>query len=364
MEQNQDAFNNQTTPPSLPPARDMRLPAPPSPPGMPPPPMPPGCYPPPAKPRRSILGILLTSALGGLLLLSLIVNVYLFMIVGMKMGYQQDPYRGGNKQAKIALIDLAGSISMKTAEEMRLQLKQAQEDNEIKGVILVVNSPGGQVVPSDMANHYLQEFRKSGKPVYVCIEQLGASGAYWISAASDRIYAQTNALIGSIGVIYMNLVVEEGLKQKLGITPVIIKSTRSPMKDHNTPFRMPTEAEIVDVRKDLDTIHQRFVDVVCQGRKLDPNDAWPLANGDVFDGPEALEKKLIDQIGFLDDVIGDLAKKLDIRDPMIVRLVRPRSLREIIMARDSQMPENPFNLSAQLEQWATTPRIQALWLGE
>ena len=108
----------------------------------------------------------------------------------------------------------------------------------------MVNSPGGQVVPSAMINKYICDFKaESKKKLYVSMQQLGASGAYWAAAAADKIFAQTNSSVGSIGVIYLNLVLEKTLREKLGIEPIVIKSSRSPYKDRGSFFRMPTDQE-------------------------------------------------------------------------------------------------------------------------
>ena len=264
--------------------------------------------------------------------ISVITNFYLVLL--LSGGMTERTYRAGDETQRIALISLGGVIDMQSAEQLRLMLLRAEEDETIKGVVLVINSPGGMVAPSNMMLHYIQEFKENtGLKVYASIQQLGASGAYWAAMAVDKIYGQTNARIGSIGVIYMNMVVEKALKEKLGINPVIVKSTRSPYKDHNSPFRQPTDEEILDIRKELDTIHARFVEVVRKGRNLDEDAAWALADGGVHDGPASLEKNLIDEIGFLDDVIDDLADSLGIKEPHVVRFVQPPTLREMLMAR-------------------------------
>lgn len=296
-----------------------------------------------------------------LLISSLVLNFYLGFIVSR--GLLEQVYRPGQKHEKIALISLKGSIDLDLADEMRRMLRRAEKDKSVKGVILVVNSPGGQVAPSDMINKYISNYKEeTNKMVYVSIMQVGASGAYWAAAATDKIFAQTNSAVGSIGVIYINLVAEKALKEKLGIEPIVIKSSRSPYKDKGSFFRIPTEEEKKDIIEDIDKVHLRFVQVVSDGRNISIEETWNLASGDVFDGPEALENNLIDQIGFLDDAIDDLAKTLNIKDPMVIKYSEPPTFKEMLSAGAKSF-ENPLDIRSQLEKWAASPRILALWTG-
>ena len=314
------------------------------------------------KKRRGFFSSIFRSLFVTAFVLSIVANIYMGAILAS--GLQEREYMPGDSQQKIALIPLDGSIGMRTAEELRSMLQLAGSDMTVKGVILVVNSPGGGVPSSNMANQYIKNFtRETGKPIYSCIQQVGASGAYWIAAATNKIYAQENSLVGSIGVIYMNMVLETTLKDKLGISPVIVKSSRSPFKDTGSPFRLPTEDEIVEIQADIDSIHERFVRVVSQGRGIPIEEAWELANGDVYDGPESKEKSLIDKVGFLEDAIDDMAGELGlIGKPQVVSYTQPPTLRQMLMAKQSRM-ENPFDIQAQLQKWAASPRILALWPG-
>jgi protease-4 len=338
----------------------------------------------PAPPPAAVLPRVFRSLLVSLLVLSVIFNIYIAIILVARM---QEParmseteYIPGDAETKIALIDLTGVINMQSAEDFRVALQQAAQDDTVKGVILVINSPGGQVAPSAMMNQDIQDFlaqqeehaqehdadddnhKCAPKKIYSAIQQVGASGAYWAAVATQKIYAQQNAAVGSIGVIYVSLVIEEGLKEKLGIQPVVIKSSRSPYKDKGSPFRMPTKAEIAEIQSDLDAIHERFVTTVMAGRKITEEDAWAMASGNVFDGPEAIQSNLIDQVGFLNNAIEDLAKELDIEDPMVVRYAKHKHLLGQLTGAttDLKIP----NIKQQIEQFATTPRIQALWLGQ
>jgi len=313
-------------------------------------------------PRRSLAAGFFRLLFIVLLFGSVVLNLYLIGLVAA--GVQEREYLPGDKTQKIALIDLAGSIDMNSAHRLRYLLKQAGADKHVKGVILVVNSPGGQVSPSEMMHVYLQNFRLTypDKKLYVSIQQVAASGAYWAAVAGEKLYAQTNSVVGSIGVLYVNLVMEKTFREKLGIEPIVIKSSRSPYKDMGSLFRLPTDEEQQKIVRDIDRIHTRFVEAVSRQRPLTQDETWQLADGDIFDGPDAQAKKLIDAVGFLEDVIDDLADALNLDDPMVIRIEMPPTLKEMLAA-GGLGPDNPLQIRKQLEKWASTPRIQALWLG-
>jgi len=312
---------------------------------------------------RSWAGRIFRSLLTMIFILSIILNIYL--IIALSSRFQESVYQPGNYQQKIALIDLEGMINMDKAQEIRKMLQRAGGDKSVKAVILVVNSGGGEVAPSNMINQYVRDFISSTeKKLYVSIQGVGASGAYWISAAAEKIYAQENTIVGSIGVIYLNLVLEDTLKEKLGITPVVIKSSRSPHKDQGSMFRQPTEEEITEIRADLDKIHRRFVEVVMKGRNISEEQVWQLANGDVFDGDEAVEKKLVDKVGFLEEVIDDLADSLNLENPRVVRYTSPPSLREMLFAYSPLSRQSTWDIYQQLEKFTKTSHILALWPGQ
>ena len=333
----------------------------------------------PGRQRGSFVGTVGRYVLLVVFVVSVLLNFYLIMI--LRAGIEESEYRPGWNNQKIALIDLSGMIDMDSPGSLRRMLRKANEDETVKGVILVINSPGGQVAPSAMMHRYLEDFqnpplrleeesqegeeksRGRGKPVYAAIEQLGASGAYWAATAAEKIFAQENAMVGSIGVIYMNAVLRDLLESKLGVTPVVIKSSRSPHKDRGSFLRLPTAEEEVEIRADLDTIHKRFVSVVQEGRNLTEEQAWAVANGEVYDGPESLELGLVDGVGYLDDAIDAMASDLGLERPTVVRYAQPPTVLEAIGVR---WPGGAVvvDIEAQLEKLATMPRIQALYLGQ
>ena len=323
-------------------------------------------YLPPSEPQKrkgSFIGGVLRYIFMLVFLLSIVMNFYLFMLFGAGEIMERE-YRSGSGDQKIALIDLKGMITLPTAYDFRKMLKKAADDVAVKGVVIVVNCPGGYVAPSNMMNKYIRDFKEqTGKKIYSSTEMVNASGAYWTTAGTDKIFAQENAMVGSIGVIYQNFVVQKLMEEKLGVMPIVRKSSKSPFKDTGSMFRMPTETDEAEIKKKLDKVHDRFVAVVSEGREgLTAEEVWPLATGEVFDGQEALEKKLIDAVGFLDDAINDMIDTLDLTNPRVVRYAQPPSLREILSAK-SQASENPLDIEAQLAKLAGMPRIQAIWMG-
>ena len=181
-------------------------------------------------------------------------------------------------------------------------IEKANDDPDIKALVLTVNSPGGGVVASDEIYHALEGV---DKPVIVVIGDLGASGAYYISMASDWILANPNSLVGSIGVIseFPNA---EGLLEKVGVDFVVV--TSGPRKDFGSPYREMTADEQEYWQVIVDETYDSFVQIVAEGRGLTAEEVKPLADGGVFSGRQALELKLIDQLGYEDDAIKKAAE--------------------------------------------------------
>ncbi len=316
------------------------------------------------KPKRSFLGglfrfisKLVSLAIAGMIFIS-IIGVIAILSGGMQPVIIQD----GDPLNQIAVIELNNIINMDNAKKMNVLLKNAAHDTKIKGVIISVNCPGGMVAPSDMIAHDIELFKqKTDKPVYVSVQQLSASGAYWATAGCDKIFAQPNSMVGSIGVIYNNLVVKDTL-DKIGVAPVVIKSSKSPMKDTGSMYRMPTEEEIADIQRDIDKTHDRFIEKVAEGRAMSKEAVIECATGNVYDGVEALEKGLIDEIGFLeDDVIIALRNELNLFDPQVIKLQPMPSFKEMLTGAQAKVKS--LDIHQQFIDLATQPKIQAIWMG-
>ncbi len=175
-------------------------------------------------------------------------------------------------------------------------LREATQDPAVRAVVLRVNSPGGSAAAAQEISQEIKEFRDAGKVIVTSMGDVGASGAYWIAAQTDRIFAVPATMTGSIGVI-METYDLAGLYGKLGISPETIKS--GPFKDIGTSSRPMTPEEQKIMQAMVDDIFDQFVGVVAEGRKMTRAAVLPLADGRVFTGRQAMAAGLVDEMGNL-----------------------------------------------------------------
>jgi protease-4 len=263
----------------------------------------------------------------------------------------------GEGRSKLLLADITGFISEKDADGIHLMrgkpstvsqvkeiLGKAEKDEDIAGVILRINSPGGTVAASDIIYHEIKGFESRKKvPVYACITGLGTSGAYYIATASDLIIAHPTAITGSIGVILLGFNVE-GLLDKVGITEKTIKSGAK--KDIMSPFRASTPEEQKIMQTIIDSFAARFRGVVLARRnnRLNEKELEKLADGRIYTADQALAAGLIDRVEYLDDAIGDMKKALGISEAKVVSYYRPGGYKGSIYSAAAPGAASEFNL--------------------
>ncbi len=231
----------------------------------------------------------------------------------------------------LAVVDLQGTIggAIRPLEYARL-LMRLREDTSIRGVLLNIDSPGGSAGGSEMITRAAKRLREA-KPVAAFVGTIGASGGYMLASAAEHIVAQPSALLGSIGVISYRPLVYEALS-RLGVRMDVSKAGR--LKDMLSPFREATDEEKAKEQQLLDQMYDIFVDGVARARQISPDDARAIATGEVYTASQALEHRLIDSVGDLDDAIDWLSARASV--PRKVRNVRPkRSLRELLLARNA-----------------------------
>lgn len=193
-----------------------------------------------------------------------------------------------------------------SGQSLMEQLKRAREDDNVKAVLIRINSPGGSSAASQEVGEEVDKLRRSGKKVVASMGDVAASGGYWIAAKCDRIVANPSSMTGSIGVI-MDLQNLQELFDKIGVTPQTIKS--GPYKDIGTMNRPLTPSERAILQAMVDDIYSQFVDVVAKGRKMERRKVLELADGRVFTGRQAKANGLVDELGNFYDAI-DLTAKL------------------------------------------------------
>ncbi len=240
-------------------------------------------------------------------------------------------YREGNGKA-LALLKLEGVIAENQAESPSVavgynhqaflrQLEEAFSREDIKGVILQVNSPGGGVYESDEIYARILELKsKYKKPLVVYMSQEAASGGYYVSMAADKIYSNRNTLTGSIGVIIRTYNYNQ-LAKKVGIEDVTFKS--GAQKDLLNPMRPLNDQEKAIMQELVNESYSYFVDVVARGRHMDRNQVLQLADGRVYSGLQAKKLGLVDEIGDLDNAIEGAARLAQTSDPKVFLFSNP-----------------------------------------
>lgn len=317
--------------------------------------------PPPPAPARKSGFPWLALLLGFFLLGSLLVNLVLMVAVAAKGGSSSeagDRYEevlvDGESSAddKIVVISVKGVImdglensrSEGTFDAVRSQLKKISKDEDVKGILLEVNSPGGGVTESDRIYNAFKQIREEKKlPIVVLFGDVAASGGYYISMASDEIMAHPTTITGSIGVISQFFNVTQ-LMDKVGVSVETIKSLRfdktESFKDIGSPYRPMKPAERKLLQNMITQMWNRFTGVVAEGRKgkISPEKVRELADGRVWTGPEALELKLVDKIGYEEDAYADIRKLARSEEAKIVRYRREPSLADLFSLK-TQVPQ-------------------------
>ncbi len=266
------------------------------------------------KRSRTLLWILI----GGGAFFLFVLAVFTLVYLTLHTGEQTSLHAFGDK---IGVVDLEGVIiEPKTVVE---QLKKFNDDDSIKAIILHVNSPGGGVAASEEIYREVKRIRdEKKKRIVASIQTVGASGAYYVSAATNKIYADNGSIVGSIGVI-AQWVNYGDLLHWAKVKDITMKAGE--FKDTGSPTRDLTPAEREYLQSLIDNMHSQFIQAVADGRKAKFDDIKAIANGKVWTGQQALSLKLIDQVADFETVVDDTAKAVNISGkPVLVRPERER----------------------------------------
>ncbi|GAB4140592.1 MAG: hypothetical protein Tsb009_10020 [Planctomycetaceae bacterium] len=298
-----------------------------------------------------------------------------------------EKYHSGDVKSrdKIAILEMKATIMPPFTERLLKSIKRAKEDDQVKGAVLVIDSPGGLVADSHQIYHRLQELAKQ-KPIVVVMKRMAASGGYYIAmgGGSDAtIYAEPTTWTGSIGVIIPRYNAA-ALAQKIGIRSEPLKTGR--FKDSLNPFQDLRDGETALWRGILDDAFNRFLNVIAQNRKsiyrkkphlhalnasalclLEAQEppqqgvaAEDVATGQIFTANQALELGLVDKLGYMDDAIEELKDRLKLKSVRVVTYQHPQTLLSMLagMAK-AQQPEHRWKMMVD----ATIPRAMYYCVG-
>jgi len=276
---------------------------------------------------------------------------------------------------KILLLDVEGIISSMASpgfferegdilSRIYYRLEKAAMDKTVKGVILRLDTPGGEVTASDILYNEVLKFKaKTGLPVVGFMMGVAASGGYYVASACDYIMAHPSTLTGSIGVISIFPNLQE-LFSKIGVKVNVIKSGQ--MKDSGGFWKDVTEEERKIFQTIIEDYYQKFVEVVHQNRKeyLSREELVEIADGRVYTGTQAHELKLIDEIGYFDQALKKILSLASLREAKVIAYTYYPKQKTNIYAKGSKEPSLSKNTNLNYESLLQTLKsgFYYLWL--
>ncbi len=286
----------------------------------------------------------------------------------------QEQVLSGTGEAKVLVLEISGMISSQKDSgifpspnllaHVKEVLSAAEEDENVKAVVVKINSPGGTVTASDILYHEFRSFKERRKiPIIISMMDLSTSGGYYIAAAGDHIVAHPSTVTGSLGVIMLTMNAS-GLLEKIGVETTAV--TSGPRKDMGSPFRAMTQEERAIFQNVIDSFYQRFLTVIQEGRtKLSTEQIRQLADGRIYSGEQAKMLGLVDTIGYVEDAITLAKQKAGLKEAKVVTYKRPGEFRQNIYSTFLGKSDGWARL-AQIDLMSMvqggTPQFMYLWL--
>ncbi len=345
---------------------------------MPPPMiMPPAYYPPPKTGgfAKAILTTLATTIFG----LSIALNVYLLVFSGMMSGGgtgRSETLIEGDSREQVAVYPIHGVIDDELSKRIDKDLTAAEKDSTIKAVVFDIDTPGGGVTASDEIYARILRYKeKKNVRVVATMRALGTSGGYYIACACDFIYAERTTWTGNIGVLQEGFNVYE-LCQKWGIKETTIIPEGAPYKNAGSMFQPEKPEDVKYMKHMVEQAFDRFKEVVAKGRQgklTQPIDQ--VANGKVYDGPDARKLGLVDDIGYAHDAYEKAGQLAGLKNKQVVLYEQPVGLLRMLGANNKQSPPGTssgeslniggtnISLDANSIRTLMTPRLMYLWRG-
>ncbi len=288
-----------------------------------------------------------------------------------QMGVDESPamnevWAWGRGDTKVVMISVRGMIMLDEEESLfgtRLSsasfalnaIRRATHDPEVRAIILDIDSGGGGITASDVIYEALQKFKdaRKGRQVVALMDDVAASGAYYIALAADSIIAHPTTITGSIGVLMQSFNLKE-LALKIGVKDVTIKSGAN--KDMLNPLGDLSDVQRLMLQQIVDQLHARFVKLVAENRELPEEKVREIADGRIFTADQALGLGLIDEIGYFQDAVDATASLLTVDEVKVYRYEHERSFSDFFKV---QMNANP--LSAWLSKPSPETRLLYRW---
>lgn len=251
--------------------------------------------------------------------------------------------------------DVEGAIS---SEKFAKEIRKARKDENIKAIVLRVNSPGGSILASEVIWREMTEAKKS-KPLIVSMGEVAASGGYYISAPADTIVAQPNTITGSIGIFGILFNVQELVNDKLGVTTDVVSTGE--FSDFGNMARPLTDIERTIIQSSVEDGYETFISRVAEGRGMHPDSVRKVASGRVWTGTQAKARGLVDVLGGLDTAIGIAAAKIKAgEDYRVVYYPEKKPWFEELMLNFSDKVQARILQSQLGEQYPLYQKIQKL----
>jgi protease IV len=239
--------------------------------------------------------------------------VYLTLVLAALVDWGTET---SHQERHTALIDLTGVIESKgaaNAEKMIESLQAAFKEKNVAGIVLRINSPGGSPVQAGLINDEIRRLRTAhpGTPVYAVVEDICASGGYYVAVAADQIYVNKASIVGSIGVL-MDGFGFTGTMEKVGVDRRLL--TAGTNKGFLDPFSPPNPEQMAHAHIMLNDIHKQFIDVVKTGRGARLKETPEMFSGLMWTGEQSIKLGLADDIGSVDSVARDVIKAEKVLD--------------------------------------------------
>ena len=277
----------------------------------------------------------------------------------------QEVWSYGGGETKVVRIPLRGFIQLQedrdffgsvasSSQLALMSIRRATHDHGVMAIIMDIDSGGGGITASDIIYKALVDFKrvKPGRMVVAMYGDVAASGAYYVSLASDYIIAHPTTITGSIGVLMQTLNLRV-LGEKIGVSDVTIKSGRN--KDLMNPLREVSEEQREMLQEIVDELHGRFVDLIVEHRDLPAAQVRKIADGRILTATDAEDLGLIDEIGYWDDALKRTSELLNVEDIRVIRYEQEFSLSSFLMSRSILSP------ASELMRWTSRPRLLYRW---